>query len=110
MQATRVPSDWPVPSLFIGKQVLGNRITYAGLDVHVGIVVAPAEDGLRGEVRDYGRIANTPAAVQRLVASSAINGWSFGSAMMRRCAVTDANWRPPGATSRLLKSGLGPCR
>jgi len=27
-----------------------------------GIVVAVAEGGLRGEVRDYGRIANMPAA------------------------------------------------
>jgi hypothetical protein len=47
---------------------VGDRITYVGLDVHKdGIVVALAEDGLRGEVRDYGRIANTPAALQRLV-------------------------------------------
>jgi transposase len=47
---------------------MGDRITYVGLDVHKdGIVVAVAEDGLRGEVRDYGRIANTPAALRRLV-------------------------------------------
>jgi len=47
---------------------VGDRITYVGLDVHKdGIVVALAEDGLRGEIRDYGRIANTPAALQRLV-------------------------------------------
>jgi hypothetical protein len=47
---------------------LRDRITYVGLDVHKdGIVVAVAEDGLRGEVRDYGRIANTPAALRRLV-------------------------------------------
>jgi transposase len=32
-----------------------------------GIVVAVAEGGLRGEVRDYGRIANTPPALQRLI-------------------------------------------
>ena len=44
-----------------------DRITYVGLDVHKdGIVVAVAEGGLRGEVRDYGRIANTPAALRRL--------------------------------------------
>jgi transposase len=50
------------------RRVVGDRITYVGLDVHKdGIVVAVAEGGLRGEVRDYGRIANTPAAVQRLV-------------------------------------------
>ena len=46
---------------------MGDNITYVGLDVHKdGIVVAVAEGGLRGEVRDYGRIANTPAALQRL--------------------------------------------
>ena len=46
---------------------MGENITYVGLDVHKdGIVVAVAEGGLRGEVRDYSRIANTPAALQRL--------------------------------------------
>src|SRR6516162_1583714 len=68
MQVTRVAPDWPVPSLMHRRRVVGDRITYVGLDVHKdGIVVAVAEGGLRGEVRDYGRIANTPAAVQRLV-------------------------------------------
>ena len=46
---------------------MGNRIAYVGLDVHKdGIVVAVAEGGLRGEVWEYGRIANTPAALRRL--------------------------------------------
>ena len=46
---------------------MGDRITYVGLDVHKdGIAVALAEGGLRGEVREYGRIANTPAALRRL--------------------------------------------
>ena len=46
---------------------MGDRITYVGLDVHKdGIVVAVAEGGRRGEVREYGRIANTPAALQQL--------------------------------------------
>jgi transposase len=50
------------------RRVVGDRITYVGLDVHKdAIIVAVAEDGLRGEVRDYGRIANTPAALERLV-------------------------------------------
>jgi transposase len=50
------------------RRVVGDRITYVGLDVHKeGIVVALAEGGLRGEVRDYGRIANTVTALQRLV-------------------------------------------
>jgi transposase len=67
MQAARVAPDWPVPSLMHRRRVLGDRITYVGLDVHKdGIVVTVAEGGLRGEVREYGRIANTPAALQRL--------------------------------------------
>ena len=46
---------------------MGDGIRYVGLDVHKeGIVVAVAEGGLRSEVRDYGRIANTPAALRRL--------------------------------------------
>ena len=46
---------------------MGDRITYVGLDVHKeAIVVAVAEGGLRGEVREYGRIANTPAALDRM--------------------------------------------
>jgi transposase len=47
---------------------MGDRITYVGLDVHKdGIVVAVAEGGIRGEVREYGRIGNTAAALDRLV-------------------------------------------
>ena len=47
---------------------MADRITYVGLDVHKeGIVVAVAEGGLRGEVREYGRVANTAAALNRLV-------------------------------------------
>ena len=43
---------------------MGDRVTYIGLDVHKdGIVVAVAEGRLRGAVRDYGLIANTPAAL-----------------------------------------------
>jgi transposase len=47
---------------------MADRITYVGLDVHKeGIVVAVATGGLRGEVREYGRIANTPTALDRLL-------------------------------------------
>lgn len=47
---------------------MADCITYVGLDVHKeDVVVAVAEGGLRGAVRDYGRISNTPAALTRLV-------------------------------------------
>ena len=50
-------------------------ITYIGLDVHKEtIAVALAEAGKRSEVREYGKIANTPAAVEALVARLARNG------------------------------------
>ena len=36
---------------------MGDRISYVGLDVYKdGIVVAIADGGLRGEIREYGRI------------------------------------------------------
>src|SRR5215813_11669432 len=71
MQVARVTPDWPVPSLMHRRRVVGDRITYVGLDVHKeGIVVAVAESGLRSEVREYGRLANTPAAVERLGAQT----------------------------------------
>lgn len=42
---------------------------FIGLDVHKDtIAVALAELGIRGEVREYGTIANTPAAVKALTA------------------------------------------
>jgi hypothetical protein len=50
------------------RRVVVDFITYVGLDVHKdGIAVALAESGIRGEVREYGRIANTAAAINRLL-------------------------------------------
>src|ERR1044071_1602711 len=52
----------------IGRRVMADRISYVGLDVHKdSIVVAVASGGLRGEVREYGRIANTATALDRLL-------------------------------------------
>src|SRR5271167_910739 len=68
MQVTRIAPDRPVPSLMHRRRVMVDRITYVGLDVHKeSIVVAAAAGGLRGEVREYGRVANTSAALDRLV-------------------------------------------
>src|SRR5580692_1232111 len=68
MQVTRVAPGWPVQSLMHRRRVMADRITYVGLDVHEeSIVVAVAVGGLRGEVREYGRIANTAGALDRLM-------------------------------------------
>jgi transposase len=54
---------------------LAGPIRYVGLDVHKdAIVVAIAEGGLRGEVREYGRIANTAAGLDRLAGKLAEDG------------------------------------
>lgn len=50
-------------------------ITYVGLDVHKDtITVALAEAGIRSDVREYGKIANTPAALKALVAKLSRGG------------------------------------
>src|SRR5215204_4718420 len=68
MQVTRIAPDWPAPSLMHRRRAVRDRITYVGLDVHKdAVVVAMADGGLRGEVREYGRIANTAAALDRLM-------------------------------------------
>ena len=47
-------------------------IIYVGLDVHKDtIAVALAEAGLREEVREHGKIPNTPAALKALTAKLA---------------------------------------
>jgi transposase len=51
---------------------MAKSITYVGLDVHKDtIAVAVAETGLRGEVREHGKVANTPAALKALSAKLA---------------------------------------
>src|SRR5450432_2334686 len=49
------------------RRVLDKSMTYVGLDVHKDtIAVAIAEAGVRCDVREYGKVANTPAAVKAL--------------------------------------------
>ena len=52
---------------FVGIRIMDKSTTYIGLDVHKDTVaVALAEAGVRSNVREYGEIANTPAAAQAL--------------------------------------------
>lgn len=45
------------------RRLMEQLIIYVGLDVHKNtIAVALAEAGKRGEVREHGKIVNTPAA------------------------------------------------
>src|SRR3981189_1096872 len=68
MQVTRVAPDRPVRSLMHRRRIMADRITYVGLDVHKeSIVVAVASGGLRGEGREYGRIAKPGTARDRLL-------------------------------------------
>ena len=47
---------------------MSQLVKYVGLDVHKDtIAVAVAEDGKRSEVREHGVIANTPAALKKLL-------------------------------------------
>jgi transposase len=50
-------------------------IAYVGLDVHKDtIAVALADSGIRSDVREYGKVANTPAALKALAAKLARGG------------------------------------
>ena len=71
------------------------------------IVVALAEAGKRGELREYGKIANTPAALRdsggeagRVMAGAFDFGYEAGSLRLRHSSAelsrpgTNASWSP----------------
>jgi hypothetical protein len=67
------------------------RIIYVGLDVHKDtIAVALAEAGKRGDVREHGKIANTPAALRTLAAKLASHGWRLPHLQMSPRSDIDA--------------------
>ena len=69
-------------------------ITYIGLDVHKEtIAVALAEAGKRNEVRECGKIANTPAAVKALVAK--YDARPVASRRLQPWPIAAANQAPP---------------
>src|ERR687886_2487515 len=75
MKLARVARGGRAPSLMQRRRVMGECITFIGLDVHKQtITVALAESGKRGEVRDYGQIANTPEALKRLLSKLSRSG------------------------------------
>src|SRR3984893_18669832 len=124
MQVTRIAPGKPVPSLMHRRRVMADRITYVGLDVHKeSIVVAVASGGLRGEVREYGRIANTATALDRLLRKLGDAGMVLrfcyeagpcgygsprhGSARGDECVVVAPSLVPqrPGDRSKLHRAG-----
>ena len=70
--------------------------TYIGLDVHKDtIAVALAEAGVRSDVREYGKIANTPAAAQALAMKLSRVGNVLGSPMRPDLAAMGFNASSP---------------
>jgi hypothetical protein len=75
---------------------------YVGLDVHKeGIVVAVAEESIRGEVREFRRIGNTAGALDRVTRKLGCEGvklrfcYEAGHAGM----VSNDTWRSAGTNA-----------
>src|SRR3954454_19878800 len=75
MQVSRIALDGLAPSLMHRRRVMDKVITYVGLDVHKDtIAIALAASDQRGDVREYGKIANTPTALQAAAVKLARGG------------------------------------
>lgn len=90
VQAFEDCTGWLVSSLMHGRRALKQPITCVGLDVHKEtIAVGLAETGNRNEVGEYGKIANSPAALKTLAARL-----GHGGRELRFCY-----WPDPAATA-----------
>ena len=79
---------------FRGRRVMAKSITYVGLDVHKDtIAVALAEAGLRGEVRQHGKILNTSAALKALTVKLVVVSMNIGPLVL-------TNFGPPSGVLR----------
>ena len=61
--APGVAPDVSMPSLMHRRRAMDKSITYVGFDLHkdtIAIALALAEAGKRGDVREHGKILNTP--------------------------------------------------
>ena len=80
---------------------MNETIIYVGFYVHKDtIAVALADGGERGDVRAFGQITNTPAALSRLLTKLVQPGRALSSAtkQVRAATVSSDSYRMPGTT------------
>ncbi len=79
---------------------MAKPITYVGLDVHKDtIAVALAEAGLRGEVREHGKIPNTQTALKALLVGKTEGGMATELYSYRLCQTESHDPRTNSASA-----------